>query len=783
MEELQFKDIEIIFNRENPQKLGVPIRISAKVNNKCEMLEYKFIVGKNGIWNTIQDFSDNSECTWSPNSEGDYIVMVQARDKLGKKPLDYFAKEDYSIADDSNEKKTTDDLTKDLTNSVNNEENFKIAVNNVDDKITLLGAGELTNDERMLLNGIDESLIEETQIQHKDISSAKDEVALDKSDEIKTINNRRIDISYEDEKIPNHNCKLMINDIVIDKSEIAVGDKCSMKVSIVEDFQLLYRFYVKRNNEWELIRDYTTENTLKYTANESGEKEFLIQCKKSDSSEMFDDFKIVKILVKDLDKVEITNFKNLTQNLIVGEELKFEVETNKESDNSVLYKFYKIYKDGKSVCIQDYSTKNYVSYIENQKGSYRILCCAKALLSNAEYDDRAVLVYNVKPYKKIEINSFNTDLISPQADNTEIKLKSDVKGGKNLLYRYIIKGTIESDSGFISQDEYTWNPSEAGEYELTLLVKDESFEGDYEDSKKIDFTIEKRSNKVVKITEVIVDKEKNLVVDEPINIMVAAEGGTRLSYGFKINKDNKEISSVSYNKSNWVNFTPKEAGDYEVEILIKDKYCRRDYDTHTFVHLKVLEYIPGEIDYVIMPYKDNYLVGDTIEFECITQNTKNVLIKYETKINGHAVEKTDFLKQRTLKVSPKIPGKYTINVYAKNIKCKEEYDSKKEVNIRVIEAAPVMNTKIKASAISGNINEEISFEVSSTGGKEVCYEFYLMENEEWKKVQPYSRKNYYSFMPFVPGKYRILAFAKSYYKKVSYEDYDEFDFEIKANKN
>ena len=37
----------------------------------------------------------------------------------------------------------------------------------------------------------------------------------------------------------------------------------------------------------------------------------------------------------------------------------------------------------------------------------------------------------------------------------------------------------------------------------------------------------------------------------------------------------------------------------------------------TFVHLKVLEYIPGEIDYVIMPYKDNYLVGDTIEFECI----------------------------------------------------------------------------------------------------------------------------------------------------------------------
>lgn len=782
MEELQFKDIEIIFNKENPQRLGVPIKISAKVNNNCEMLEYKFIVGKNGIWNTIQDFSDNSECIWAPKSEGDYIVMIQARDKLGKKPLDYFAKEDYSIADNSNEKNTTDDLTKDLTNELSNEEYFKDAVNNMDERIELLGAGKLTNDERMVLSGLNQPNTKEDEIEYDNILSVEDEVALDKFDGISSIKNKSIDIVEDDNKVSKHNCKLIINDVVIDKSEIAVGDKCSMKVDIVEQSQLLYRFYIKKNNEWELIRDYTTEDTLKYTANESGEKEFLIQCKKSDSNEMFDDFKIVNINVKDLEKIQITNFKNLTKNLIIGEELKFEVETNTESGNDVLYKFYKISKDGKSICIQDYSTKNYVSYVESQQGKYRILCCAKALLSNLEYDDRAVLVYNVKPYEKVEINSFNTDLSSPQADKTEIKLKADAKGGNKLLYRYIVKGTIECDSGFIEEDEFSWNPSEAGEYELNLLVKDESFDGDYEDSKKLDFIIEKRSAKAIKITEVVVDKDKNLVVDEPVNIMVKAEGGTHLSYAFKINKDKKEISSVNYNKSNWVNFTPKEAGEYEVEILIKDKYCRREYDTHTFVHLKILEYIPGKIDYVIMPYKDNYLVGDTIEFECITQNTKNVLIKYETKINGHSVEQTDFLKQRTLKVSPKIPGKYTINVYAKNVKCHEEYDSKKEVNIRVIEAAPVMNTKITTSTISGKVNEEISFEVSSNGGKEVCYEFYLMENEEWKKVQPYSRKNYYSFIPFVPGKYRILAFAKSYYKKVNYEDYDEFDFEVKADK-
>ena len=61
------------------------------------------------------------------------------------------------------------------------------------------------------------------------------------------------------------------------------------------------------------------------------------------------------------------------------------------------------------------------------------------------------------------------------------------------------------------------------------------------------------------------------------------------------------------------------------------------------------------------------------------------------------------------------------------------------------------------------------------------YEFYLMENNEWRKVQAYSRKHYYSFIPFIQGKYKILALAKSYYKNVNYEDYDEITFYVKAH--
>ena len=51
-----------------------------------------------------------------------------------------------------------------------------------------------------------------------------------------------------------------------------------------------------------------------------------------------------------------------------------------------------------------------------------------------------------------------------------------------------------------------------------------------------------------------------------------------------------------------------------------------------------------------------------------------------------------------------------------------------------------------------------------------------------KKYKNIAENTHYSFIPFTPGKYKILALAKSYYKKVNYEDYDEIVFHVKGLK-
>ena len=73
MEELQLKYVEIAFDKQTPQKIGTEINISGKIDGEIENLEYKFIVGKGGVWNTIQEFSEKnvtiSEICKTPNCE------------------------------------------------------------------------------------------------------------------------------------------------------------------------------------------------------------------------------------------------------------------------------------------------------------------------------------------------------------------------------------------------------------------------------------------------------------------------------------------------------------------------------------------------------------------------------------------------------------------------------------------------------------------------------------------------------------------------------------------
>ena len=665
------EDLVILFDKDSPTNKEDEVLIEAVFGK--EPLQYKFIIGNDGVWNTIQEFSESDTCIWNPSAEGKYIVMVQGKKEGSSRPFDYLAKEEFVIGEKEIEK--------------------------------------------------------------------------------------------------------LIKDVNMDKTHLTVGEKITIDV-LGNEQGLLYRFWIKGNQDWEPIRDYTTSNRLVFTANKEGKQEILIECKEVNSSENFDEFTTIKFDVILPTKIEITDFKCLTEELLINQELVFKVSSSLDDKRSLLYKFIKISKDGKITCIQDYSSRRIVSYQEKEAGEYKLLCLVRDILSNKEYDDRAIMLYSVKAYNPISIKSFTPDTNSPQMNGSTINFKAEVDGGREIVYRYIVEGEVAEDSGYIRRNEYTWETQKEGEYTITLYVKDISYDGDYEDKKVINYTVDKKADKPVKIVDIITDNKKTVLIGQPINMKVKAEGGISLKYSFVIYKDNKEKERIGFSDSNWINFTPDEKGEYEVEIRVKDKYSSKEYDSHTFIYVRAKEYLPGEIDYILLPNKSSYLVGDLIDIEAIVQNTRSVLIRYVTKINGHLVEDTGFIQNKKIQLKPKCSGKYTFEVYSKNIKCEEEFDSKKEVSIYVSEATPVTNTKILCDREEVVCNNEVTFKVTSVGGKDVCYEFYIMEKGNWIKTQSYSKKNYYTFIPFLKGEYRVMVLAKSFYKKVNYEDYGELSFTV-----
>lgn len=573
------------------------------------------------------------------------------------------------------------------------------------------------------------------------------------------------------------NGERIINDVYVDKKILNVGEKIKVTVEAASS-SVMYKYWIKEGENWALIKDYSVENELEFTVRNSGKQELRIECKEIDSNNNFDDFKEIQFEVKPIDKLEITNFKALNEDMLVDTELIFHVDAIYQDNRMILYKFIKISQDGSSECIQDYSTKRMVSFVENKSGSYKILCMAKDMYSQRGYDDRAVINYIVKPYKNILIKSFISDLSSPQITSTDITLTAIVNGGKDLLYRFIIDGNQPEDSGFTRSNTYIWKSKKPGQYKIELRVKDSSYEGNYETKESISFIIDELSKEPVNINDIIVDKGKKILLNDTANINVLAEGGTELRYSFVVRKDSIELEKIDYGSCSWVNFTPEDVGNYEIDLLVKDKYSSREYDGHSYVYIDALEYMPASIEHILLPAEGYYMVKDEITLEVITLNTSKTLVKYVMNINGHKVEETDFVKDKKYVFNPQCSGIYTIDIYAKNAASKEQFDCKRTAKIMIHDSLPITNTKVKCDKTRIERNNDVTFTASCDGGKEVLYQFFLMEKGDWSLVQKYSRKEYYTFMPFSKGLFKILVLTKSEHKKCEYEDYNLLEFTV-----
>lgn len=570
----------------------------------------------------------------------------------------------------------------------------------------------------------------------------------------------------------------LIKDIIMSNNEIKLGEKIEIDV-IPNKLPIMCKYWISEDCKWNLIRDYSVDTSLSFTPSREGEIEMLIECKEEDSEHQFDDFKNVTLKVLPMEQIRINNIQCLTEDLIVGNELTFEVDAHFNENRVVLYKFIKIDEYGNMRVVQDFSSKRLVSFTEIIPGKYKLLCLLKDMYSHESFDDRGIIHYSVDKYKPIKILNFTSDLSSPQLEKTPIEFKAICSGGDNLLYKFVVDGNHHSTSNFTTNNSYKWVPEKSGLYRVEVLVKDSTYSDDYEEKAFMDFAIDEDYTQNVYIKEIKLNKDKQALINDSIKVKVEATGARSLLYEFCVKKEGKKVEFIKYNEKDSFKFTPTKVGKHEIEIRVKHPKSARDYDVHSVIYIDCKEYIPAKIDYILTEKKYMYIIGDEIVLEVITENTSSTLAKYKVEINGREVETTEFGIDKKFKLIPKCAGVYTVKIYCKNIFSTKEFDCTKEIVLDVLQGAPVTNCKITLDKEVIKCNEDVNFYVNCDGGKDKLYEFYLMEKGEWKLIQKYSKKNYYTFMPFYKGFYKILALCKSYYSKSSYEDYSIYEVQCK----
>lgn len=380
-------------------------------------------------------------------------------------------------------------------------------------------------------------------------------------------------------------------------------------------------------------------------------------------------------------------------------------------------------------------------------------------------------------------------LESPQSKNVEIRISIDDNSGKDLLCKYLLGagGKWSTLSDFTANKSVLWIPKEPGSYTVMAQVKEEGSAKSFDYVSKAEFVIEDSEAKVERlydksrayIDELNIDKKKPCVVNETIHVDVKASGGSgEYLYSFIIRKEGIELEEMRYGFCSWVNFTPETAGTFELEARVKDIDSTRYADNVKKIEIVVQEFAPAKIDYIIMPPKKQYVVLDTVPLEVIVQDTASVVLEYILKINNHVIEETGFVESKKYEFVPKCSGVYSVEVLAKNVISDASYDSKQEIRVKVDEAHPIRNTKIENDSEEIKLGEPVTFSVSFEGGTGVLVEFYIMDEGAWSLVQSYSKKDYYTFIPYKKGAYRVLALTKSQSCVVPYEDYGMYTFKI-----
>jgi N-acetylmuramoyl-L-alanine amidase len=471
--------------------------------------------------------------------------------------------------------------------------------------------------------------------------------------------------------------------------------------------EALYKFVAinTATGQQTVLQDYSHTNSITWTPSSYGSYQIKAYIKSPSSPYEFDAYTTHNVTIEKEQPEEtattIESIKVDKANVYTGKP--FTATAQASSQNKPLYKFW-IGQQSSSgnwswSVIQNYSEKNFVTYTINKPGNYRVSVYVK---DSASSKDPEVL-----KQCDVSVGNFPTTIESIKVNKTNVytgksfTATAQATSQNKPLYKFWI-GQEASDGNwswsviqnYSEKNSVTYTIKKAGDYRVSVYVKDSASSKDPEVLKQCDVSV---GNFPTTIESIKVNKT-NVYTGKSFTATAQATSQNKPLYKFWIGQEasdgNWSWSVIqNYSEKNSVTYTIKKAGDYRVSVYVKDSASSKDPETLKQCDVYVRDFQTA-IESISVDKTEVYSGNSfTATAQAISLNTPLYKFYIGEQINGGNWSWTviqNYSKKNSVTYTMKKPGHYRVSAYVKDSASSKDPEVLKQCDVYVKKIATIV---------------------------------------------------------------------------------------------
>lgn len=721
------------------QPVGSVVSLEASARGGQGDFEYKFSYEKDGRWVRIQDYSPSSEALWVPSEMGQYTLVAFVKDAAGTESV---SSAQFQVT--APPKVSVDWISAQPSLS-----------QQVGDTVSLSakGSGGVGQLQYKFSYEKDGSWV---RIQDYSSSNTAQWAPQQAGDYTLTVFIKDANGTEVAKGTPFHveaGDPPKITGLSVDKpSPQHAGNSLQISAQASGGVgQLQYKFSYEKDGAWVRIQDYSTSKTATWTPEQPGAYQLVVFVKDSQGIEVT---KGLTYQVTESIPLKVRSFTtDAPSPQYTGSSIRLTAEG--EGEGNLEFKFL-CQIDGVWEEIQGYSQENSTVWKPTVPGSYSL---AVYVRNSQGQEISKILPYEIKAKNPITIQSFQAEKTSPQLVGTQIKLTASASGGEGQLqYRFAYQKGDQwlTLKDYSSPNSAIWTPVTAGAYTLGVFVKDSS---GTEELKTMTFQV--RSPDPIVISALLASPNGSQMLGGQVSLAASANGGEgSLRYRFAYQKDGAGwVTIQDYSSQQAVSWTPKEAGDYQVAVFVKDGMGNEEQKSLSYT---VNTPDPVEVTKFTMDLTSPQQPGTTIYLSASAKGgVGDYQYRFAYKEGANWVYLGDYSTKNYVNWTPTEPGDYTLAAFVKDSMGAEGQKTaqftieKKDEPLEITgfstdKASPQLegaSIKLTAQAKGGSGSFEYKFSYQKAGGS-------------WTTIRDYG-SNSVVWMPQQAGLYTLRVTVRS----------------------